>query len=411
VRLRDFLAQIMEKFMQSPRRYAKDFSNHGASRDGSGFSEENPSKHIMLRWDAESVYNLLAGCPSSHSVGSRNDTALKQHRREQGEHDAFLPAALLEHGRAAERFLPTLKAQLAAEKNVDSTARFVWNRDAFVIEGVGLVGMTMTEPPPQPHTAAVLANRGGQTTVGMTLSPLQVSLKLLLRCAWKMEKKIVIDSGNNVLSYSIEKTVRRVVCNGKCVEKMHHPKGHGENVLMKDVKHWVEYYWQKESELHATDKSKDKWQDWTGDELERRRELRTQVKERGHRNEGKTALSYLRSPELVEEFLRLDQLYPESDGIKSPMPCRRTGAKALQCDMETSWRGGGLRWPTEFDDARKVSQKVAEEMEDAGGTLEQAVERAGTDGVANAARLAELTGEEPALQKRRRGPPRRPGGD
>ena len=53
----------------------------------------------------------------------------------------------------------------------------------------------------------------------------------------------------------------------------------------------------------------------------------------------------------------------------------------------------------------------AEEMEDAGGTLEQAVERAGTDGVANAARLAELTGEEPALQKRRRVPPRRPGGD
>ena len=134
---------------------------------------------------------------------------------------------------------------------------------------------------------------------------------------------------------------------------MHHPKGHGENVLMKDVKHWVEYYWQKESELHATDKSKDKWQDWTGDELERRRELRTQVKERGHRNEGKTALSYLRSPELVEEFLRLDQLYPESDGIKSPMPCRRTGAKALQCDMETSWRGGGLRWPTEFDSSRE----------------------------------------------------------
>ena len=135
------------------------------------------------------------------------------------------------------------------------------------------------------------------------------------------------------------------------------------------------------------------------------------MKERGHRNEGKTALSYLRSPELVEEFLRLDQLYPESDGIKSPMPCRRTGAKALQCDMETSWRGGGLRWPTEFDDARKVSQKVAEEMEDASGTLEQAVERAGTDGVANAARLAELTGEEPALQKRQRVPPRRPGDD
>jgi hypothetical protein len=54
---------------------------------------------------------------------------------------------------------------------------------------------------------------------------------------------------------------------------------------------------------------------------------------------------------------------------------------------------------------------VAEEMEDAGGTLEQAVERAGTDGVANAARLAELTGEEPALQKRQRVPPRRPGDD
>ena len=42
-------------------------------------------------------------------------------------------------------------------------------------------------------------------------------------------------------------------------------------------------------------------------------------------------------------------------------------------------------------------------MEDAGGTLEQAVERAGTDGVANAARLAELTGEEAALPKRQRG--------
>ena len=32
--LRDFLAQIMEKFMQSPRRYANEFSNHGASTEG-----------------------------------------------------------------------------------------------------------------------------------------------------------------------------------------------------------------------------------------------------------------------------------------------------------------------------------------------------------------------------------------
>ena len=47
-------------------------------------------------------------------------------------------------------------------------------------------------------------------------------------------------------------------------------------------------------------------------------------------------------------------------------------------------------------------------MEDAGGTLQQAMERAGTDGVANAARLAELTGEEAALAAAWRGSLRLP---
>eukprot|EP01046_Picozoa_sp_COSAG06_P067529 COSAG06_NODE_17551_length_934_cov_2.566467_1_plen_146_part_00 len=57
-------------------------------------------------------------------------------------------------------------------------------------------------------------------------------------------------------------------------------------------------------------------------------------------------------------------------------------------------------------DAQQHTQHELQELaasgrlEDAGGTLEQAVERAGTDGVANAARLAKLTGEEPALPKR-----------
>ena len=68
-------------------------------------------------------------------------------------------------------------------------------------------------------------------------------------------------------------------------------------------------------------------------------------------------------------------------------------------------------------DAQQRTQHELQELaasgrlEDAGGTLEQAVERAGTDGVANATWLAKLTGEEPALPKRQRVPPRRPGGD
>ena len=402
VRLRDFLAQIMEKFMQSPRRYANEFSNHGASTDGMGFDEMNPLKHILLRWDAETVFNLLHGCQGSHSVGSRTNTALAQHRKRNGRHDAWLPAALLERGRAAQRFLPVLKEQLAAEKNVDGSARFVWGRDIFEYEGVGLVGMTVTEAPPEPHSGGVLRGNGsGRHPLRMRLSPLQQSLQLLLRCAWRKEKKIIIDTGNYAMTYSITKTVRHVVCNGKCVETEHHPKGHGDSVLKVDVKGFVEHYWKAEAEEFATDKSKEKWQDWGGQELKRRQALRTQVKE-GGRNEGKTALSYLRAPELVEEFLWLEKLYLEP-AYHSPLPCPR---RTLRFPLEMSW-GSGQRWPAEFADDRKVTAAVAAAMEDAGGTVQPAVEGVGNDGVAAAARMAELNGEEQVRAVRARRPTQR----
>ena len=397
VRLRDFLGQIFEAFMSSPRCYGNDFSNHGASTDGMGFDELNPLKHIMLRWDAEQVFKLMQGCPSSHSVRSRSNTALSRHRQIHGEHDAFLPMAMLEHGRAAQRFLPTLKEQLASEKNVDGSARFIWNRDIFVIEGVGLVGMTVTQPPPEPHSAATLAGNGaGRHPLQADLSLLQRSLQLHLRCQWKKEKKILIDESRNLMTYSVTKTVRRVVCGGRCVETQHHPKGDGENVLKDDVKSWVESYWRREAEEFATDKSKSRWQDWSGPELKRRQGLRTKVKT--GRNKNKTSLSYLRAHELVEEFLRLERLYPEPR-YKSPMPCPR---RTLRFPVETSWRGSGQRWPAEFEDARVVTQAVAEAMEDAGETLHAPVERVGADGVSAGARMAQLTGEELLRPVRRR---------
>ena len=118
--------------------------------------------------------------------------------------------------------------------------------------------------------------------------------------------------------------------------------------------------------------------------------------------QGKTALSYLRAPELVEEFLRLEKLYPEP-AYRSPLPCPR---RTLRFPLEMSW-GSGQRWPAEFADDRKVTAAVAAAMEDAGGTVQPAVEGVGNDGVAAAARMAELNGEEQVRAVRARRPTQR----
>eukprot|EP01046_Picozoa_sp_COSAG06_P000222 COSAG06_NODE_6_length_38168_cov_131.592398_21_plen_130_part_00 len=65
-------------------------------------------------------------------------------------HDCFIPAALLEKGRAAERFLPQFKLNLAAELNEDGSKRFVWGRHIFEAAGVGIIGLTVTPVPASP---------------------------------------------------------------------------------------------------------------------------------------------------------------------------------------------------------------------------------------------------------------------
>ena len=109
---------------------------------------------------------------------------------------------------------------------------------------------------------------------------------------------------------------------------------------------------------------------------------------------GKTAISYLRAPELVEEFLRMEALYP---ALPSPLPCPR---QTLAFPVETSWRGSSQSWPAEFRNV--ITAVAAAAREDAGETLQPAVEAVGADGVAAAARMAQLCGDEQGRPQRRR---------
>ena len=122
---------------------------------------------------------------------------------------------------------------------------------------------------------------------------------------------------------------------------------------------------------------------------------------------GLTSISYLRGGELAQEFIRLDKLYPVADGFASPLPvCRRK----LAFPVETSWPGGGRAWPAEYADSKVVTAKAADAAEDAGETLGARVEAVGSDGVAAAARMANLTGggqdDEPPARRARVTPAR-----
>ena len=78
-------------------------------------------EQIFLRYDCECLFRFVTGCSSSHSVKSRSDSYLAAHRNNKAkcQWDAFIPSDMLKPGRAAERFLPQLKANLAAEKNAN----------------------------------------------------------------------------------------------------------------------------------------------------------------------------------------------------------------------------------------------------------------------------------------------------
>ena len=78
-----------------------------------------------LRYECENLINWFGGASTAASVGSRNDSFLSKRRDgKECDFDAVIPEALLAEGRAAARYLPRLKAELAKEE-VDGVQQFV----------------------------------------------------------------------------------------------------------------------------------------------------------------------------------------------------------------------------------------------------------------------------------------------
>ena len=333
-RARDFMVQIQEQFMQYPRRYFKQFTNHGSSSDGKGFDESVPLEQIFLRYDCECLFRFFTGCSGSHSVGSRSDSYLLQHRegRTRCRHDAFIPAAMLEDGRAAARFLPQLKANLAAEKNVDGTARFVWGRHIYEDGDGNVVALTVTQPPPR------RANAVTQKWVPAGKLATILAEGLRLQCAWRQEKKIVL--GGDTVTWEVTKEVRRKEAIG-CVPKTRHPRPHGESVgCVKVIKPCIKHY-------HDAEEALWKSRAWSKQKFNARKKMRTL--KAGTRS---SAISGLRAPEAATEFIRLRDRYLNSTEIPEPPVLARLGVtlRDLAVEVETSFddAGDSHEWPEEY---------------------------------------------------------------
>ena len=340
-------------------------------------------KEIALRHDAQQLYKQLNGAATSHSVASRSKNYLATYRQRVGKKDvrapflassciwrcsvffvllisrscvalcqAVIPFKMLEEGRAAPRFEAAFKAAIGKEKNEDGTPRFLWGRDFFRRQGAGLVGLRVTPP---------MAGSRARAPAQLKLSALHTSAVLQLKCAWREETKVVL--GSNSVTYSVKRTVRRSVGNGKCVEqRAPRSKRDGASVLVNTIKEWVKYYWACEE------------QRWTNAAaLKRRVDLRTTVqKPCPAASEGKACLSYYRAVEAAAEFVRLDALYtnPATRGSQyfaSP-PSFPVPRDTLAFEVKTSFDrpGGNHNWPREFGDGNVISQAAADAALEAG---------------------------------------------
>ena len=263
---------------------------------------------------------------------------------------------MLEEGRAAPRFEAAFKAAIGKEKNEDGTPRFLWGRDFFRRAGAGLVGLRVTAP---------VAGSRPRAPAQLKLSALHTSAVLQLKCAWREETKLVL--GSNSVTYSVKRTVRRSVGNGKCVEqRAPRSKRDGASVLINTVKEWVKYYWACEER---------RWQN-SARALKSRVDRRTTVKKPcPAAHEGKACLSYYRAAEAAAEFVRLDTLYtnPATRGpqhFPSP-PSFPVPRDTLAFEVKTSFDrpGGNHNWPREFGDGTVISQAAADAALEAGAVV------------------------------------------
>ena len=132
-------------------------------------------------------------------------------------------------------------------------------------------------------------------------------LDFKLKCAWRLEKRIVI-SDDNTVRWEITKEVRRSVPGG-CMVKLSHPKPSGESVgkdkvLYPCAKHW-----------HDTEAAftKDKQHGWTDKKLKVAKKKRT-----AKAGTTSTAVSGLRTAELQVEFIRLRDEYLRRPSMPVP---------------------------------------------------------------------------------------------
>jgi len=363
-RASDFCMQVQEQFMQMPRRYAKAYSNHG-SGNGEGFDESNVLEQIFLRYDCECLFRFVTGCSSSHSVKSRSDSYLAAHRNNKAkcQWDAFIPSDMLKPGRAAERFLPQLKANLAAEKNANGTARFDWDRDVFTDPDGNVVAFTVTQPPAR--RLASLSQRTAQNWAPAPKLAKVLAEGLKLKCAWRLEKTMKVADDGKSVTWAVRKEVRRKECIG-CVPVFSKPKPDEESVGTTLLRECCKHY-------HATELrfSEENLHGWGSRRFKQNKRLRT--KKNGT---GSNALSGLRAPELAAEFKRLRTKYLGDATMPEPPALAHVGVtlEDLAVEVETSFDAAGddHDWPTEFADDTLVTPAefnaavaaVDEEMEE-----------------------------------------------
>ena len=171
-------------------------------------------------------------------------------------------------------------------------------------------------------------------------------LDFKLKCAWQLEKRIVI-SDDNTVRWEITKEVRRSVPGG-CMTKLSHPKPSGESVgkdkvLYPCAKHW-----------HDTEAAftKDKQHGWTDKKLKAAKKKRT-----AKAGTTSTAVSGLRTAELQVEFIRLRNEYLRRPSMPVP-PALPVPLDTLTAEVTTSFdeAGDDHEWPVEYSQVLTAKQ-------------------------------------------------------
>ena len=246
--------------------------------------------------------------------------------------------------------MPQLKAQLAKEE-VDGTPLFVEGRDFFAIDGIGLVGLSVTTPPARPIAPARRAEYSTYT-IADELIDLQGKLKLC--CAWRTTMELI--SGGDSISYRVTKEVRKSAAGDTCVTKVTHPAPHGELLKTDYVKGWIKAYWAHE-ELQGEDEP-------VGQHKARIEALKA---ERTPGKGGKTCISALLQPTCVIEFLRLEAKHCAATAPEDWHPQLTVGGETLPRDtlaFPTRASFTGEDWPEQFARPVQATRQADDEDDD-----------------------------------------------